>query len=110
LSLTGSGQLSAANFNGYNNDTTGATLQASQGITDRFTANASIGYYTVDYTPVTTGLMKYTDDYYTARFGLDAKIVRHLSGQVFYQLTSSQSPVNGDTKDNQAGVQMTLSF
>jgi hypothetical protein len=115
LRLTGSRQLSAANFNGYNYDTTGATLEVSQGITDRFTANLSVGYYTVDYTPVTAGLVKYTDDYYTARIGLDAKIVRHLNGQIFYQLISSQtsgsqSSVNGDTKDNQAGVQMTLSF
>ncbi len=110
LSLTGYRQISAANFGGYNYDTTGATLQASQGITDRFTANVSIGYYTVDYTPVTAGLVKYSNDYYTARIGLDAKIVRHLNGQVFYQLTSSQSSVSGDVKDNQAGMQMTLSF
>jgi hypothetical protein len=112
LNLTGSRQQYASDFNGYNYASTGVTLGVSQGITDRFTASLSLSYYILDYTPVTTGggLVKYTDDYYTARIGFDAKIIRHLTGQIFYQWISEQAETGGNTRDNQAGVQMTLSF
>ena len=99
--------------NGYNYTSTGATLEVWQGITDRFAAILSVGYYALDYAPVSgaLGLVKYSGDYYVARIGLDAKIVRHLTGQVFYQLQSSRSKVSGDIgNDNQTGVQLTLSF
>jgi hypothetical protein len=112
LNLTGSEQKSASDLNGYNYNSTGAALAVSQGITDRFTADFSVGYYALDYTPVggAAGLAKYTEDYYTARIGLEAKIFRHLTGQIYYQLTSLQSQTTGDVKDDQTRVQLTLSF
>lgn len=110
LTLTGYRQQYASDFNGYNYASTGATLGVQQGITDRFTASLSLSYYILDYTPLAAALVKYTDDYYTARIGLEAKIIKHLTGQVFYQWISEQSEVGGDIRDNQAGVRMTLSF
>jgi hypothetical protein len=110
LRLTGYRQQYASILNNYYYTSTGATLGLQQGITDRFTANLSVGYYTLDYTPSSGVLVKYTDDYYTARIGLEAKIIRHLTGQIFYQLISRQSQVSGDINENQAGVQLTLSY
>ncbi|MGA2541424.1 MAG: hypothetical protein ABSG78_07650 [Verrucomicrobiota bacterium] len=110
LRLTGSRQQSAAEFNGYNYATTGAALEARQGITDRFTAGLSAGYYSLDFLPISRGLVKYSSDYYIARIGLNAKLVRHLNGQLFYQLLSSRSQISAIVNDNQAGVQLTLSF
>jgi len=110
VSLTGYRQQNASIFNGYNYTSTGATLALSQGITDRFTAEASVGYYILDYQSITSALINYSDDYYTARLGLTAKIVRHLVGQIYYNLTSIQSPVSGDINDNQIGVNLTLSY
>ena len=52
LSLVGSEQKYASDLNGYNYTSTGATFEVSQGITDRFTANFSVGYYALDYAPV----------------------------------------------------------
>ena len=82
LSLTGYRQLSAANFNGYNYASTGATLGVHQGITDRYAADLSVGYSILDYSAVSRNLSSYADDYYTARLGLDVKILRHLNGQI----------------------------
>ena len=110
VSLTGYRQQSASILNGYNYDSTGATLSFSQGITDRFTAGVSIGYYTLDYKAVTGAVANYSDDYYTAGFNLQAKIVRHLTGQISYNLTRLQSPVNGSINDNQISVNLTLSY
>src|ERR1035437_2937557 len=81
-----------------------------QGITDRSTADLSVGYYTLDYAPTSGALIKYTDEYYTARIGLEAKIIRHLTGKIFYQLISRLSGVGGGINDNQAGVQLILSY
>jgi hypothetical protein len=110
LRLTGYRQQYASILNNYYYTSTGATLGVRQGITDRFTANLSVGYYTLDYTPSSGVLVKYTDDYYTARISLEAKIIRHLNGQIFYQLISRQSQAGGDINDHQAGVQLTLSY
>jgi hypothetical protein len=110
LRLTGYRQQYASILNNYYYTSTGATLGVRQGITDRFTANLSVGYYTLDYTPSSGVLVKYTDDYYTARVSLEAKIIRHLNGQIFYQLISRQSPAAGNINDHQAGVQLTLSY
>ena len=96
LRLTGSRQQYASIYNGYNYASTGAALEVRQGITDRFTASLSAGYYSLDFTPVSSGLTKYTGDYYTARISLEAKIVRHLTGQIFYQLLSSHSQTSAD--------------
>ena len=110
VSLTGYRQHNASIFNGYNYTSTGATLNLSQGITDRFTAGASVGYYTLAYEPISSALASYTDDYYTARIGLEAKIVRHLNGQIFYQFISRQSQISGDINDNQIDVNLTWSY
>src|SRR5450759_3674695 len=110
VSLTGYRQQNASVFNGYNYTSTGATLSLRQGITDRYTADLSVGYYTLDYAPTSGALIKYTDEYYTARIGLEAKIIRHLTGKIFYQLISRQSPAAGNINDNQAGVQLILSY
>jgi hypothetical protein len=110
LRLTGYRQQNASIFNGYNYTSTGATLSLRQGITDRYTADLSVGYYTLDYAPTSGALVKYTDEYYTARIGLEAKIIRHLTGKIFYQLISRLSGVGGGINDNQAGVQLILSY
>ena len=70
LSLTGSRQQYASILNNYNYASTGATLGVQQGITDRFTAALSAGYYSIDYLPISKGLASYTGDYYIARISL----------------------------------------
>jgi hypothetical protein len=110
LRLTGSRQQNASIINGYNYASTGAALELRQGITDRFTAEASAGYYSLDFTPIRSASAQYTQDYYIARISLDAKIVRHLTGQIFYQLVSSRAQASAAINDNQTGVQLTLSF
>jgi hypothetical protein len=110
LRLTGFRQQYASIYNGYNYTSTGATFEIRQGITDHFTAAFSASYYSLDFTPINTGLISYTGDYYIARLSLDAKILRHLSGQVFYQLLSSHSQASAVVGDNQAGAKLTLSF
>jgi hypothetical protein len=110
LRLSGSRQVYAAIFSGYNYSITGAALEVRQGITDRFTATLSAGYYSIDYTPITRALTEYTGDYYIARISLEAKLLRHLTGQIFYQLISSHSQISAGIDDNQAGVQLTESF
>ena len=110
LRLTGSRQVYAAIFNGYNYATTGASLEVRQGITERYTAAVSAGYYSVDYTPITRALTEYSGDYYVVRISLEAKLLRHLTGQMFYQFVSSQSQVSSDVNDDQTGVQLTLSY
>jgi len=110
LRLSGARQQYASINNGYNYTSTGAALELRQGITDRFTAALSTGYYSDDYTPVSSALTKYTGDYYLARISLDAKIIRHLKGQLYYQFLSSSSQNSAAVSDNQTGVQLTLSF
>jgi hypothetical protein len=110
LRLTAYRQLYASIFNGYNYANTGATLDVGQGITDRFSADISVGYYDVDYTTVTGPLISHQDGYYTARINLDAKIVRHLNGQLFCQWVNRQSPFNGNFNDDQVGLQLILSY
>jgi hypothetical protein len=110
LILTGYRQQYAAIYNGYNYSSTGAKLDVWQGITDRFDAIISAGYYSIGYTPINSTLEKYTGNYYVARISLEAKIIHHLTGQVFYQLQSSRTQVSGDMNDNQTGFQLTLSF
>jgi hypothetical protein len=110
LRLTGLRQQYASIYNGYNYAATGAALEARQGITDRFTAAVSAGYSSLDFTPVSRGLVGYSGDYYTARISLEAKIVRHLNAQIFYQFLSSRSQVSAGVNDDQTGVQLTLSF
>jgi hypothetical protein len=110
VKLSASRQQYASIYNGYNYASTGAALEVRQGITDRFTAAVTAGYYSLDFTPITATLAKYTGYYYLARISLDAKIVHHLTGEVFYQGVSSHSQANGDFNDNQTGVQLTLNF
>ncbi len=110
LRLTGARQQYASIFNGYNYASTGAALEVRQGITDRFTAAVSAGYYSIDYTGISKGLMNYTGDYYIARISLEAKIVRHLTGQIYYQLLSSRSQASAAVNDDRTGVQLTLSY
>jgi hypothetical protein len=110
LRLTGSRQQYASIINDYNYASTGAALEIRQGITDRFTAAISAGYYSLDYLPIGKGVASYTGDYYTARMSLDAKIVRHLTAQIFCQLLSNRSQASAAVNDDQTGVQLTLSF
>jgi hypothetical protein len=112
LNLTGSRQQYASIYSGYYYTSTGAKLGISQGITDRFMAAFNVGYYNLDYTPATpaTGLAKYTDDYWNARLGFQAKLGKYLVGQIFYQWFYDQRPTGGNVTDNQAGVQLTLGF
>jgi hypothetical protein len=110
VSLTGYEQQNASIFNGYNYTSTGANLGVSQGITDRFTADVSVGYYVIDYKAITSVRANYSDDYYIAHVGLQAKIIRHLSGQIYYDLTSLQSSGSGNINDNKIGVNLTLSY
>ncbi len=110
ISLTGYEQQNAQVFNGYNYASTGVNLDVSQGITDRFTADVSVGYYILDFQSTTPALANYSENYYTAHVGLQAKIIRHLTGQVYYNLTTIQPPGSGDINDNQIGVNVTLSY
>jgi hypothetical protein len=108
--LTGFRQVYAAILNGYNYATTGATLEVRQEITDRFTASLSAGYYIVEFTPITGPLISHTEGYYLAHLSLEAKIVSHLTGQVFAQWLSRPSQFYGDLEDDQIGAQLTLSY
>ena len=110
LQLSGSRQQYASIYNGYNYASTGATLEVRQGITDRFTVTLSAGYNSLDFTPITTTLAKYTGNYYVAEVSLDVKIVRHLTGQFFYQTVGSHSQINAAVYDNQTGIKLTLNF
>jgi hypothetical protein len=110
LRLTGSRQQYAAIFNGFNYASTGAALEIRQGITDRFTVALSGNYYSLDFTPAKSGLKEYTGDYYIGRISLEAKIVRHLTGQIFYQYIFSQTDIASSLGDDQCGFQLTLSF
>src|SRR5208283_5782825 len=109
VSLTGYAQQNAQVFNGYNYTSTGVNLGVSQGITDRFTADVSVGYFVLDFQSITSTQANYSENYYTAHFGLQAKIVRHLTSQIYYDLTSIQRSGNGDINDNKIGVNLTLS-
>jgi len=108
--LNGYRQLYAAIFDGYNYATTGVTLDAVQGITDRFSVDLSVGFKAASYAAISDPSTTHTDDYYTARIALNAKIVRHLNGQIFGQWISRQSQFDGDLTDDQAGVQLILSY
>lgn len=110
VSLAGYRQQNASIYNGYNYTSTGVSLGLSQGITDRFTAGVNLGYNSLDFSPVTAGLVKYTQDYLTARVSLDVKILQHLAGGVYYQLTLLQSANTGNIRENQAGLNITLSY
>jgi hypothetical protein len=110
LRLTGLRQQYASILNGDNYAVTGATLGIWQGITDRFTAALSASYYSINYMPINGALRPYTGDYYIARISLDARIVRHLTGQIFYQLLSTRSQASASVNDDQTGVQLTLSY
>ncbi|MGA3179121.1 MAG: hypothetical protein ABSF38_02120 [Verrucomicrobiota bacterium] len=110
LSLTGYRQQYASIYNGFNYASTGATLGVRQGITDRFSAGVSAGYYDLDFTSVSGPSSTHSDGYYTARMSLDTKIARHLTSQIFYQWTDRQSQYDGDMNENQAGVQLILSY
>jgi aromatic ring-cleaving dioxygenase len=108
--LMGFRQQYAAIFNGYNYQNTGVSLEIRQEITDRFKVILSGSYNDIDFTPTGGALSQYTADYYLTRISFEAKIVRHLNGQVFYQLLKSQSHVIGNIPDDQTGVQITLSY
>ena len=111
LRLGGLRQQYASIFNGYNYSTTGATLELRQEITDRYTASVTGGYYSLDFTAANSGVMPYTGDYYLARMSFDAKIVRHLDCQIFYQYLSSKSQINsGSVSDDQTGIQLNLTY
>ena len=110
VSLTGYRQQNASILNGYNYTSTGANLGVSQGITDRFTADVSAGYYILDFQSINNARANYSENYYTAHFGLQAKIVRHLTSQIYYDLTGIQRSVGGDINDNKIGVNVTLSY
>lgn len=49
-------------------------------------------------------------DYYLVRVSLEAKIVRHLNGQIFYQYLSNKSQISPVVQDNQFGFKLDLSY
>ncbi|HEY3856171.1 MAG TPA: hypothetical protein VGO67_17425 [Verrucomicrobiae bacterium] len=110
LRLSGFRQLYASIFNGYNYTATGAALEVRQGITERFTAAVSGGYYNLEFIGVVPNTTDYTGEYHFARASLDAKILRHLSGQIFYQYLGTKSQSVNSIVDNQTGFQLTLSY
>jgi hypothetical protein len=110
VSLTGFRQQYASIYNTYNYDITAITLGLQQGITERFSVGLSAGYYSLGFTPITGGFPKYSGDYYLARIGLNAKIIQHLTGQIFYQYLSNESQIAATVNDNQIGVTLTLSY
>jgi len=110
LSVTGSRQKYAFIFNGYNYLTTGANVYLTQDLTDRFTARASAGVESLQYLTTKHGLKNYTDQFYYARLDVEAKIIRHLTGQMYYSWKTWQSSVNGNVPDNQVGMNLTLKY
>ena len=110
LSLNGYRQQYASILNGYNYTTTGAMLGVRQEMTDRFTADLNAGYYSLSYEAVTSPNPGYSDGYCTAQLGLDVKIIRHLTGHLFYNLLNCQSHNAGDLNRNQIGLNVTLSY
>jgi hypothetical protein len=110
LSLVAFRQQYAVIFNGYNYASTGATADLRQEITDRFSVDLSAGYYSLDYTRASLPVTSYHAGYYTARISFEARIIRHLTGQIFSQLVSSHADVSSDVNEHQAGVQLTLSY
>lgn len=110
LSVTGSRQQYASILNGYYYSSTGINLNLRQDITDRFTAEAHVGYVFSDNTSINNGVASYTENYYTAGLGLEAKIIRHLTGKISYQWQNRQSQNNGDANENQISAQLTLSY
>jgi hypothetical protein len=110
LQLTGSREIYAAIFNGYNYTTTGVTLDVRQEITDRFTAKLSIGYSSIEYAAVNDPSTTHNDDFVTARLSFEAKIRRYVNGEIYYQWINRQSQFQGALDDNQVGAQVTLGF
>jgi hypothetical protein len=110
INLSGFRQVYASIFNSYNYANTGVALDFHQGITDRFTAGLSGSYNALDFTPVKKGLAEYSGDYYILRLSFEAKIVRHLTGQFYYQFLDSRSQISAGVQDDQAGVKLILSF
>jgi hypothetical protein len=110
LRVSGMRQPSAAIFDGYNFVNTGATFEFRQGITDRFTIALSLGYDDVSYTGVAAPSSTHNDSFVIPRIEADAKIYRHVTGLVFYQLISRGSQYLGNLTDDTAGVQVNLAF
>lgn len=108
--LTGYRQQFSSIFNGYYYINTGATLDLRQGITERFVVDASVGFFAQDNIPITIASPSHTDDYYIARIGLEAKIIWHLAGNVYYQRVSRLSQTDGNINDNQVGLQVSVSY
>jgi hypothetical protein len=110
LRIGGFRQQYAAIFNGYNYATTAATIEFRQGITDRLTAELSLGFYSIDYAAILAPSESHTDGDYLARISVDARLAHFLNARVYYQFLNRQSGFNGDLADNQAGLQLALSF
>jgi len=110
LSLTGYRRQYAAVFNDFNYASTGANLDIRQGITDRFTADLSLGYYDLEYIPLDSGSSTHTDGYYIAKITLEAKIARHLTGQIYYNFTKLAEPGGSDINDDRVAAQFSLGF
>jgi hypothetical protein len=110
VSLTGSRQQSASILNGSYSSTTGVFLGLQQGITDRFTVDANVGYYFSYYTPIDSIQSTYTENFYAAGLGLEAKIIRHLTSKISYQWQNRESEHAGNVNDNQINAQLTLSY
>ncbi len=102
--------LYASIFNGYNYTSTGATVDLSQGITSRYTATLSFGYFGQDATTVTRPIVTHTDSYSSVRFSFAAKIARHFTGSIFWQWLNRQSQFDGGLDDSQFGVQLNLNY
>jgi hypothetical protein len=122
LRVTGLRQQYASIYNGYNYATTGASLELRQGITERFIAAVSAGYYDLEFTSTRGGLTQFTPtrggltpynysgDYIIPRISLEAKILRHLDGQIYYQFLGIHEQTTGSINDDQVGVQLTLHY
>jgi hypothetical protein len=110
LSLTSFRQQYASLYDGFYDSKTGVALELRQGLTDRFMVDASFGNYFLDYTPINNDESSYSEDYYAVGLGLEAKIIRHLTGKISYQWQDRQSGHSGDASENQVNAQLTLSY
>lgn len=107
LSLSGYGREYATIVNGTYTTSTGVSLGVSQGVSERLTINFTGSYFLLDYTPFQNTSAAITDGYYEVRTGVQAKLVRHLTGELFYQWLNQQPEhAGGGFTENQVGVRL----
>lgn len=110
VALIGYRQQVASIYNGYYYADTGANLSLQQEIVYICTLDISMGYHVLNYTPINNQTSQYTDSFYDAKVGVEFHIIKHLSGQMFYQMIQRTSAVNGNVTENQVELSLTCRY